>query len=121
MDQERLAGVASTFPAVSMARTWKVWVPSAKPVYSLGELQAVKVALSRLHSKVAPVSLEAKVNVAELLVTVPVGPAVIVVLTGLSTVTVRLAELVVLDPVSTARATMLCEPSATLLESQFML
>jgi adenine deaminase len=28
--QVKLAGVASTLPAGSMARTWKVWLPSVK-------------------------------------------------------------------------------------------
>ena len=28
----KAAGVASTLPAVSMARTWKVWLPAARPV-----------------------------------------------------------------------------------------
>ena len=27
--QVKLAGVASTLPAVSIARTWKVWLPAA--------------------------------------------------------------------------------------------
>ena len=27
-----LAGVASVFPAGSVARTWKVWLPAVKPV-----------------------------------------------------------------------------------------
>ncbi len=30
--QVKLAGVASVLPAASVARTWKVWEPSARPV-----------------------------------------------------------------------------------------
>ena len=30
--QVRLAGVGSVLPAVSVARTWKVWLPSLRPV-----------------------------------------------------------------------------------------
>ncbi len=30
--QVKLAGEASALPAASMARTWKVWLPSARPV-----------------------------------------------------------------------------------------
>ncbi len=29
--QEKLAGEGSTLPAVSVARTWKEWAPSARP------------------------------------------------------------------------------------------
>ena len=50
--------------APSMARTWKVCVPPAKPVYFLGEVQLVKAAPSREHSKVEPASEEEKENVA---------------------------------------------------------
>ena len=30
--QEKLAGVGSVLPAASVARTWKVWLPEAKPL-----------------------------------------------------------------------------------------
>ena len=30
--QVKLAGVASVFPAASVAFTWKVWLPSARPL-----------------------------------------------------------------------------------------
>ena len=30
--QVKLAGVASVLPAASVARTWKVWEPSPRPV-----------------------------------------------------------------------------------------
>jgi hypothetical protein len=54
-------------------------VPLAKPVYFLGEEQALKAALSalsRLHSNVEPAS-EEKVNVADLVFTVSDGPELI--------------------------------------------
>ena len=73
---ERWAGEASTFPALSRARTSNEWAPSARPEYDRGEAQPANVTPSRLHSKVAPGSL-VNSNVAELLVVGPLGPAVI--------------------------------------------
>src|SRR5688500_13171009 len=58
------AGVASVLPAASVALTWKVWPPSARPVRLTGDVQAAKLAPSSLHSKVAPASSAVKVNVA---------------------------------------------------------
>lgn len=49
----------------------------------MGEVQAVTAAPSRLHLKAAA-GLEVKKNVAEVLATVPVGPAVIVTLGALN-------------------------------------
>jgi len=57
-----------------VARTWKVWEPLAKPVYFFGEEQALKAALSSLHSKVELASEEEKLNVALSCFTVPEGP-----------------------------------------------
>ncbi len=51
--QVKLAGVASVLPAASMARTWKVWLPSAGRYSSAGEAQATKLPASSLHSKVS--------------------------------------------------------------------
>ena len=50
--QVEVAGDWSTFPKVSVARTLKVWLPSARPPYVLGEAQLEKAAVSSLHSKV---------------------------------------------------------------------
>ena len=61
-------------PAASFALTWKVWEPVAKPVYFLGEEQALKAPLSSLHSKVEFASLEEKVNEALFCFVVPEGP-----------------------------------------------
>ena len=68
--------------AASVALTWKVWVPLANPVYFLGEEQALKGALSSLHSKVELASEEEKVNVALFCFMVPEGPESIVVSGG---------------------------------------
>src|SRR5436189_71828 len=42
-----------TFPAASVARTWKVCAPSLSPEYVLGVVQISKFVLSSLHSKLA--------------------------------------------------------------------
>jgi hypothetical protein len=58
------AGLPSVLPALSVARTWKVWLPSARPEYVFGDVQDVKAAPSRLHWKLEPGSVEEKSNVA---------------------------------------------------------
>ena len=68
--------------AASVALAWKVWVPTANPVYFLGERQAPKAALSSLHSKVLPASEEEKANVALFCFMVPEGPESMVVSGG---------------------------------------
>src|SRR5215208_5611942 len=83
--QRRLAGVGSVLPAASVAFTSKVWVPLARLVYVL--LVAVPLASqippSLLVWKVAfGGSVEEKVNVASLLLTVPEGPETMVVFGG---------------------------------------
>jgi hypothetical protein len=75
--QVRVAGVASTLPAPSLALTEKVCEPSARTPCSgtvFGELHEAKAPPSREHSKVEPASEEENVNVAEVLLTVPDGP-----------------------------------------------
>src|SRR6266481_4498361 len=58
------AGVASVFPAASVARTSKLWLPSPSAGESVwGEVQAVQPPPSMRHSNVEPDSLELKVNV----------------------------------------------------------
>jgi hypothetical protein len=61
-------------PAASVARTLKVWEPSANPVYCWGEEQALKAAPSREHSKVEFGSVEENVKLASLVFTIPDGP-----------------------------------------------
>ncbi len=105
--QVRSAGVASTFPAASRARTAKVWDPCPSPVRVRGEVQTVHwAAPSRRHSSV-PASEELKVKVAEVEATVPDGPdpAIVVVGACVSTVHVRSAgEASTLPTASRARA-----------------
>jgi hypothetical protein len=48
------SGDASTLPAGSIARTWKVCGPSAIPEYACGVVHDVKLAASSLHSKEDP-------------------------------------------------------------------
>jgi hypothetical protein len=58
-------------PAASVAPTSKVWEPLAKPVYLLGEIQALKAAASSLHSKIeVGYEEEQKVNLASFCFTV---------------------------------------------------
>ena len=107
-----LAGVVSTLPAVSVAWTWKVWAPPARAVYVTGEVQALNDPASNLQAKVA-VSVAVKLKVAEVEVTVPVGPELIVVFGAvLSTVTLMFAVVVELFDGSTARAAIVAVPSA---------
>src|SRR5439155_25329278 len=77
--QVRVASVASVFPAWSVARTANVWVVSERLPYVWGELQAVKLPPSSLHSKLEPDSLEVKENVASVELVGPDGPELIVV------------------------------------------
>ena len=50
----REAGVASVLPGGSVARTSKVWVPSARVAVVKGEVQVANVPPSTRHSKVEP-------------------------------------------------------------------
>jgi hypothetical protein len=113
--QPRLAGDWSVFPAASVARTWKVWLVSARPVYVFELVQAVKGPPSRLHSKVDEGSSAVKVNDAEVLEVAPSGPVVIVVFgADVSTVTVTAFDAEELLPAaSIATAVYVCAPSAT--------
>jgi hypothetical protein len=84
----------------------------------MGDVQGVKAARLRRHSKVEPLSLEVNANVAVVLDVVPTGPDVIVVCGGLasvSTVQVNEAGAPVLPESSVARTWKLCVPSARLL------
>ena len=73
----RVAGVASTLPAGSMARTSKVCEPSLRPMKLPGELQVVNAAglvESIRHWNVAVPSGELKAQLALAVAMVPVGP-----------------------------------------------
>lgn len=54
-----LAGVASTLPAASVARTWKVWEPLRADTLT-GEEQPFQPPLSSLHWKLEPGSVDVK-------------------------------------------------------------
>jgi hypothetical protein len=67
-------------PAESIARTWNVWEPSARPAYVCGLVQAAYAAPSSAHWKLATVvSAELNVNVAPVEPVEVPGPEVIVV------------------------------------------
>jgi hypothetical protein len=87
--QVRVAGVRSSWPSASFARTWNVCCPSARLVYFLGwEVQSEKGLPSRLHSKVIGDLSEVYVKVASFDFTVlPEGGAggVLIKVSGLST------------------------------------
>ena len=75
---ERLAGVGSTLPAASHARTSNVYAPSASAEVVCGETQVANAAAPTRHSKVDAGSLEnANVGVESLVG--PLGPESIVV------------------------------------------
>src|SRR5205085_10705674 len=59
-----VAGVWSTFPAASLARTAKVCVPAASPEKLVGEGQAAKAAESSEQAKLEPASLDVKLKLA---------------------------------------------------------
>ena len=66
--QVKFAGVASVLPALSIARTSKLWEPSLRPLSSRGEEHGAKAPASSLHSNEAtpepPASAPEKVKVA---------------------------------------------------------
>jgi hypothetical protein len=79
----RLAGVASVFLALSVARTSKLWLPGASGVEGVwrapGPEQGAKAWESKRQAKVDPDWLEEKVKVGVVSVVDPAGPEVIVV------------------------------------------
>ena len=92
--KERVAGVASWFPAASSALKVAVWGPSDRPVKVFGDVQSAKGSESILHwtLAVSEAGVPLKVKVAWLVAMVPVGPESIVVSGGVvSTVKVRVA------------------------------
>jgi hypothetical protein len=77
-----LAGVTSTFPSASMARTSKTWSPTASSGVSYGEVQISNAVAFSEHSNVEPGSLAENSNVAFENWVVAGGPEVIVVSGG---------------------------------------
>ena len=117
--QVRAAGVGSVLPAVSVAATTNVCTPLYRSLKVRGEEQSSMTSCPSSWQVSSAVSLAEKVNIAELLLTVPSGPELIVVSGAvLSTVTTRPAEEVAFKPISTARAVSVTEPSLTVVESQ---
>jgi hypothetical protein len=116
--QEWVAGVASVFPAASLARTLNWCVPTASPVRSRGDVHAANGALSSEHSKVEPDSLEENVKLALVLVVVAAGPEPIVVSGAVVSgggwiVQLWLAGVAsTLPAASLARTSKLCAPTA---------
>jgi hypothetical protein len=115
--QVKVAGVASTLPAGSVARTLNVCEPLASPAYGFGLVQVVNPPLSSSHSKVEPGSLAVKEKLAEVLAVGSLGEAVMVVFGApVSTVHVNVAALAsVLPAGSVARTAKVWDPSASAL------
>ena len=90
--QLRLAGVVSTFPKLSMARTLNSWAPAVTFVSSTGDEQELNVSVSMAHSKLEPGSVEENAKFAFVLAVIGCGPESIMVSAGRSTVHVRLAS-----------------------------
>jgi hypothetical protein len=82
MVQLRLAGVGSVLPALSLARTSKLWSVAVSEEYCLGELQGLQAPESMRHSKLEPFSLALKLKLAEVAPVDPEGPESIVVSGG---------------------------------------
>ncbi len=74
-----LAGVGSTLPATSTARTLKTCLPGFSFLYVFGDLHRLNDFLSSLHSKLEPFSLEENLNLAVVAWILALGPLVILV------------------------------------------
>src|SRR4051794_30758328 len=113
----REAGVGSVLVAMSVARTAKLWGPSARVPVVSGEEQELKPPPSIEHSKVLPGSFELKVKagVAVVMVEPSAGPESIVV----SGAAVSMTKVLPAGWASgrfvgsTARTTTVCSPSAS--------
>ena len=81
----RTAGSGSTLPTSSMALTSNRWMPSSRPEYDAGEPHALQSSSSRRHSNSAGSSAW-NVSVAPPTLTIPGGPASIVVSGGTASV-----------------------------------
>jgi hypothetical protein len=85
--QERLAGVESTFPARSIARTRNVCNPLASRRYVRGERHDLQRRASSRHRNVEPASVATNLNVALRAVVDLAGPRVIRVSGGVRSTT----------------------------------
>src|SRR5688572_4047664 len=111
----REAGVASTFPAASLARTLNRCAPRFRPDAVNGDAHGANAALSMRHSNVDARSLEENLHVGVRSVVRPAGPRTIVVLGGVvSILKARAAGAGSALPAgSTARTSKPCAPSAS--------
>jgi len=111
------AGVPSVFPAMSVARTSKVWLPAPSALVAWGLVQGFQLPPSTRHSKVEPGSLPLKANDGVGLFDVFAGPLSIVVFGAvMSIVQVKLAGVAsVLPTPSVACTSKVCVPSASAL------
>ena len=116
--QVKLAGVPSVFPAASVALTWKVCEPAARPLYVCGLVQAAKAAPSSEHWKLEPVSVELKLKLGPVELDGLDGVDVIVVSGAVSSIVhVYVAGVGSVFPTaSVARTWKVCEPAARLLK-----
>ena len=81
----------------------------------VGEVQVLKADPSRLQAKVDPVMVDVKLKLAEVVVTAPEGPAVIVVSGGTTTVQLWLAGVASRLPAASVACTWkICAPAAKL-------
>src|ERR671915_612007 len=111
----------STLPAASIARTWNVCAPGARPVYALGDEHEAKAAPSRAHWNVrlaaaVTLSLPEKENEAFVSPVVAGGWAEIVVSGaavsgGATIVQLWLSAAPRLPAASAARTSKVCSPS----------
>ncbi len=104
--QEALAGVASVFPAASIARTWIVCDPCERLESARGLVAVIQDPLSSFLWKVTPDSFELKVTEAVVDETLPDGAGVIVVFgIVVSTVQVALAGVASVFPAASIART----------------
>jgi hypothetical protein len=83
MSHVKDAGVGSVPLVLWVARTWKVWLPAARPVYDRGDVQVANAAPSSEHWNVAPVAgVAVNENEALVLLVLAAGDAVMVVSGG---------------------------------------
>jgi hypothetical protein len=118
----RVAGLWSVFPAASVARTSKVWAPSASTAVVTGETQPAKAAPSTEHSKVEPDSLDENAKVGVESGVSPVGPDPIVVCGGVASPACTVHEWLagvasVFPAASVARTSNECEPTPTVYDA----
>ena len=100
-----VAGEASVFPATSVARTLKVWLPSARgPGYARGLAQPPQRPASSLHSKAEPGSSAVNAKLAAVALVGSAGcESIVVAGASVSTVKVLLEAASTLPAASTAR------------------